>query len=526
MATNGASSLRDGDGGTEASLDKIKRQLASGSGRNLLQGPLLKRSETLRKWNERWVILDPTTGKMEYKIRRNDPNIKGTITFDSNSTIMTSPYNFHGLPKYDNCIIYIATPQKKEYFLCAETPGAARAWVETLHATQLVLRAHKEAVNSLAGNSSTKLGTVSAVVAAANSTALKSSKEIEAALQIARRNALESVMNKTLDGPMDDLTIMKETLRVKDEELQNLARDIRARDSTIKEIAEKLTETAEAAEGAASAAHTMDEQRRIASSEVERLKKELEKQAMSYSLKLRDSEEKVMVLTKEREQLIKQRDSSHQEALLWRSELAKARERVVILEGAVVRAEEKVRVKEAEAEAVIKEATEKESAARDQNQELLAYINMLQLQLKSRQQENTKEVLEERGESCSDGDTQPLTKHVHPSEENVDKACLSVSRNIPVSERSLVHPAPAVDQTRIRPIGDGEWNDIEATEARIADVREIATDTEGNSLDIPVFLQTNDTQQQEGSAYHPHVPTFRQPDDTQPEQTSDSYHQP
>ncbi|KVH95802.1 Pleckstrin homology-like domain-containing protein [Cynara cardunculus var. scolymus] len=444
MATNGASSLRDGDGGTEASLDKIKRQLASGSGRNLLQGPLLKRSETLRKWNERWVILDPTTGKMEYKIRRNDPNIKGTITFDSNSTIMTSPYNFHGLPKYDNCIIYIATPQKKEYFLCAETPGAARAW---------------------------------------------------------------------------------ETLRVKDEELQNLARDIRARDSTIKEIAEKLTETAEAAEGAASAAHTMDEQRRIASSEVERLKKELEKQAMSYSLKLRDSEEKVMVLTKEREQLIKQRDSSHQEALLWRSELAKARERVVILEGAVVRAEEKVRVKEAEAEAVIKEATEKESAARDQNQELLAYINMLQLQLK-RQQENTKEVLEERGESCSDGDTQPLTKHVHPSEENVDKACLSVSRNIPVSERSLVHPAPAVDQTRIRPIGDGEWNDIEATEARIADVREIATDTEGNSLDIPVFLQTNDTQQQEGSAYHPHVPTFRQPDDTQPEQTSDSYHQP
>ena len=76
-------------------------------------------------------------------------------------------------------------------------------------ATQLVLRAHKEAVNSLAGNSTTKLGTVSAVVAAANSTALESSKEIEAALQIARRNALGSVMNKTLDGPMDDLTIMK-----------------------------------------------------------------------------------------------------------------------------------------------------------------------------------------------------------------------------------------------------------------------------------------------------------------------------
>ncbi|KAK9052607.1 hypothetical protein SSX86_029237 [Deinandra increscens subsp. villosa] len=505
-ANNGASSVRDGDGvnnATEASLDKIKRQLASGSGRNLLQGPLLKRSETLRKWNERWVILDPTTGKMEYKIRRNDPNIKGTIGFDSNSTIMTSPYNFHGLPKYDNCIIYIATPQKKEYFLCAETPGAARAWVATLHATQLVLRAHKEAVNSLAGNSNANFGTVSAVVTAANSTALESSKEIEAALQISRRNALGTVLNKTHDAPLDDLTIMKETLKVKDEELQHLARDIRVRDATIKEIAEKLTETAEAAESAASAAHIMDEQRRISTSEVDRLKKELEKQAVSYSMKLRDSEEKVTLLSKEKEQLMKQRDSSHQEALLWRSELAKARERVVILEGAVVRAEEKVRVKDVEAEAAIKEATEKESAARKENQELLAYINVLQLQLQ-RQEENTKQVMEERGESCSHGDMQPLTKHVHPSEENVDKACLSDSRNIQVSEINLVHPppSPSVD-LQTGPINDGEWNDIEATEARIADVREVAPDTEGNSLDIPVFLQPNDTQQEHATdSYH------------------------
>lgn len=35
-------------GDAENSLEKIKRQLASGSGRNLLQGPLLKRSETVR----------------------------------------------------------------------------------------------------------------------------------------------------------------------------------------------------------------------------------------------------------------------------------------------------------------------------------------------------------------------------------------------------------------------------------------------------------------------------------------------
>ncbi|KAI7750683.1 hypothetical protein M8C21_029527 [Ambrosia artemisiifolia] len=331
---------RDEDG-TEASLDKIKRQLASGSGGHLLQGPLLKRSETIRKWNERWVILDPTTGKMEYKYRRNDPNIKGTI------------------------------------------------WT-----AQLVLRAHKEAVNSLAGNSNAKLGTVSAVVTAANTTALESSKEIEAAMQISRRNALGSVMNKTPDAPLDDFTIMKETLRVKDEELQNLARDIRARESTIKEIAEKLTETAEAAESAASAVHMLDEQRRIATSEVDLCKKELEKQGVSYRM----------------------------------------------------------------------------------------------------MEENTKQVTEERGESCSASDAQPLTKHVHPSEHNVDKACLSDSRN-----------TPSVDQTGIRPVNGGEWNDIEATEARIADVREITPDTEGNSLDIPVLLQPNDTQQ---------------------EQTSGSYHQP
>ncbi|KAL8474081.1 hypothetical protein ACS0TY_030794 [Phlomoides rotata] len=379
MSSNGAS---HGDADTKTSLEKIKRQLASSSGRNLLQGPLLKRSETLRKWNERWVILDPTTGKMEYKVRRNEPTVKGAMVFDANSTITISPVNFQGLPKYDGCCFYIGTPQKKDYFLCAETPAAARAWVSTLQATQLVLKAHKEAVNTLSGNGSTKLGTVATVVAAANSTALEASKEIEAAMQISMKNALGTMLNKTPDLPMDDLSIMKETLRVKDEELQNLARDLRARDSTIKEIAEKLSDTAEAAEAAASAAHTMDEQRRIACAEVERLKKVSEKQLESSNLKIRQLEENVLNLRKENGQLIKQRDSAIQEAHLWRSELGKARERAVILEGAVVRAEEKVRVTEADAEARIKEATEKESAAAKEKQELLAYVDALQEQLK------------------------------------------------------------------------------------------------------------------------------------------------
>ena len=88
-----------------------------------------------------------------------------------------------------------------------------------------------------------------------------------------------------------------------------------------------------------------------------------------------------MALSKERDQLIKQRDSAIQEANLWRSEIAKARERAVILEGAVVRAEEKARVAEADVEARIKEAVEKEAAAVKEKEELLAYANVLQAQL-------------------------------------------------------------------------------------------------------------------------------------------------
>ncbi|EEF41984.1 conserved hypothetical protein [Ricinus communis] len=497
MTSNGAST-RPVD--ADNSLERIKRQLASGSGRNLLHGPLLKRSETLRKWNERWVILDPTTGKMEYKTRRNEPAIKGTIIFDANSTITVSPVNFHGLPKYDGCCFYIGTPQKKDYFLCAETPGAARAWVATLHATQLVLKAHKEAVNSLSGTGSAKLGTVATVVAAANSTALECSKEIEAAMQISLRNALGMVNNRITDGPMDDLAIMKETLKVKDEELQNLARDLRARDSTIREIADKLSETAEAAEAAASAAHTMDEQRRIACAEIERLSKASQKQLDSSLLKLKEFEEKVNNLSKERDEMIKQRESALQEAHLWRSELAKARERVVILEGAVVRAEEKVRVAEADAGARIKEASQKEAAAVNEKQELLAYVNMLQAQLQ-RQHIDTQQVFEKAESSNAVGNTLPLTKHVDLSEANVDKACLSVSRVLPVSEESVVDMG--VDQANLQPIGDTEWSDIQPTESRIADVKEIAPETEGSSLDISVVSPpVNNHHDQGGNNFH------------------------
>lgn len=73
---------------------------------------------------------------------------------------------------------------------------------------------------------------------------------------------------------------------MKDEELQQLAKEVRARDSTIKEIAEKLTETAEAAESAASAAFAMDDARRLAYAEIERLTVDTEKQLESFRLKV------------------------------------------------------------------------------------------------------------------------------------------------------------------------------------------------------------------------------------------------
>ncbi|GMY09225.1 switch-associated protein 70-like isoform X2 [Fagus crenata] len=344
-------------------------------------------------------------------IRRNEPTVKGTIIFEANSTITVSPVNFQNSRNSSCC--------------------------------------------------------------SANSTALECSKELETAMQISLRNALGMMTNRTSDDPMDDVAIMRETLRVKDEELHNLARDLRAQDSTIKERAEKLSGTAEAA---ASAAHTMDEQRRIACAEIERVKRDSEKQLESSMSK---------------------RDSAIQEAHMWRSELAKARERVVILEAAVVRAEEKVRVAQADAEARIKEAVQKESAAVKEKQELLAYVNKLQTQLQ-RHHVDTKQVFEEKTESCSDIDnTLPLTKHVDLSEENVDKACLSVSRAIPVPGESVVHMA--ADQGNPRPIGDGEWSDIQATEARIADVREVAPEIEGSSLDIPVVSQPVSNHHEQGA---------------------------
>ncbi|KAM3386046.1 hypothetical protein ACQJBY_009601 [Aegilops geniculata] len=457
---NGGRSTMVGE--MESSLERVRRQLSSTSTRHILQGPLLKRSDTLRKWNERWVILDPATGKMEYKVRRSDTTVRGIIVFDSTSTVTLSPTNFHGLPKYEGCCVYIGTPQKKEYFLCAETPSAARAWVSTLHATQLVLQAHKQAVDSLGGNGSAKLGTVATVVAVANATAIEASKEVEAAMKISLRAALGSTTNKLSKGQLDDLTIMM---------------DIRARDSTIREITDKLQETAEAAETAASAAHAIDEARRFLSSELERLKQDQENQVELSLLRLRESEEKSKLLAEEREHLLKERNSALQEAQMWRSELGKARGNAVILEAAVVRAEEKARVSAADADMRIKEAVSKLESAAKEKEELLALVDALKSQIQ-RQETSTKQICEERSELCS------TSKHMDMDDDNVDKACLSDTDLIPIAENIVELDDEGVD---IRTIGDTEWENPHSSE--VSDVREVTTEAEENSLDIPVDSQ-------------------------------------
>lgn len=112
--------------------------------------------------------------------------------------------------------------------------------------------------------------------------------------------------------------------------------------------------------------------------------------------------------------------------------------------------------------------------------------------LLDRLESNTKQVCEERSESCSGADdTLPLTKHVDSSEDNVDKACLSDSRIVPVSADTEFQLAE--DGVEIHSIGDAEWAEFRSTDARIADVREISPEAEGSSLDIPVVSPTVDS---------------------------------
>jgi len=262
-------------------------------------------------------------------------------------------------------------------------------------------------------------------------------------------------------------------LRVKDDELHQLLQDIRARDSTINDIADKLQETAEAAETAASAANSIDEERRFLLSELERLKQDHEKQVEVSLLRLRESEEKAKLLVEERDHLLTERDSALQEAQMWRSELGKARGNAVILEAAVVRAEEKARVSAADADLRVKEAVSRLESAIKEKEDLLALVDMLQSQIK-RQETSTIQVCEESSELCS-------TTSNHVEDDNVDKACVSDTDPIPVAENIVELDDEGVD---IRTIGDTEWSNPHSSE--VSDAREVTTEPEENSLDIPV----------------------------------------
>lgn len=99
------------------------------------------------------------------------------------------------------------------------------------------------------------------------------------------------------------------------------------------------------------------------------------------AMQLRQSEEKVISLSKEKDQLVRERDAAFQEAHMWRTELGKAREQAVIQEATIARAEEKARVSEADAAARIKEAAEKLHSVEKEKEELLALVAVLQSQV-------------------------------------------------------------------------------------------------------------------------------------------------
>lgn len=103
---------------------------------------------------------------------------------------------------------------------------------------------------------------------------------------------------------------------------------------------------------------------------------------IGFVFQLKESEEKAKLLVEERDHLLTERDSALQEAQMWRSELGKARGNAVILEAAVVRAEEKARVSAADADMRVKEAVSRLESAIKEKEDLLALVDALQSQIK------------------------------------------------------------------------------------------------------------------------------------------------
>lgn len=80
--------------------------------------------------------------------------------------------------------------------------------------------------------------------------------------------------------------------------------------------------------------------------------------------------------------MLTERDSALQEVQMWRSELGKARGNAVILEAAVVRAEEKARISAADADMCVKEAVSRLESATKEKEDLLALVDALRSQIK------------------------------------------------------------------------------------------------------------------------------------------------
>lgn len=78
----------------------------------------------------------------------------------------------------------------------------------------------------------------------------------------------------------------------------------------------------------------------------------------------------------------------------------------------------------------------------------------------------------------------PMTKE---TEKDVDEACLSISRTASVPGENVVRMNEDQEVVNAQaPVEENEWNDIQETEARVSDVREISERDRSNSLDITV----------------------------------------
>ncbi|KAH8958380.1 hypothetical protein BDL97_06G021100 [Sphagnum fallax] len=205
---------------------------------------------------------------MKYKLQRGDARVRGLIIFDGDITITVSPVNIHGDPKYDGCCFYIGTPQKKEFYLCANRPVAARAWVATL---SFGLESPRSSFQFIKWHWACQAWDHGCPGCCCKH---HSSLKFPAA----------SPSSPQAAGCMDNVGILKETLRVKDAVLNQLTRDLKARDYIIKELSDRLSKTADAAESVVSAVHAIDKESQIALSELDQLHSELQCAAQEVCL--------------------------------------------------------------------------------------------------------------------------------------------------------------------------------------------------------------------------------------------------